>query len=213
MSARRRLIVLVAAIAFGLLAGAVHGNDGGLRGALGNLSAPWLLVAIIPAWRSRSWKRGAVLGLVATLAALLGFYVAMTLEMTGHLGNVDGNFFHLLRYVVTANRVWFAAGLISGPTCGAVSGALGARRNALWLGLVIGALMIGELVLMKLIAYLPLPLLGTHAGWANGDWRAYYLQGVAGLLVASTSALAWKSGLCSAPASDAAGPTTGPGTL
>lgn len=192
MSARRLLIILVSAAGFGLLAGVVHGNDGGLRGALGNLSTPWLLVAIVPAWRAGSWQRGAVLGLAATVAALLGFYVAMTVEMTGHLGNVDGDFLHLLRYVMTANRIWFAAGLVSGPVCGAVSAALGSRRSVWWLGVVVGGLMIGELVLMGLIAHLPLPLLGTHAGWAMADWRAYYLQGLVGLLVASASALAWR---------------------
>lgn len=150
MSTPRLLAVLTAATVFGLVAGGIHGKQGGLRGDLGNLSAPWLLVAIVPSWWSGSWARGLLVGLAATLAGLFGYYVAMTLEMRGHLGNVDGDSLHLLWYVITANRIWFVAGVVSGPVCGAVSGAVGARCRDWWLGVSAGVLMIGELVMVRL---------------------------------------------------------------
>ncbi|TWP36928.1 hypothetical protein [Leekyejoonella antrihumi] len=56
-------------------------------------------------------------GAAATLAALAGFYVAMALFMSGRSG-IDLRLLGLLREVVVANRVWFAAGLLSGPFCG-----------------------------------------------------------------------------------------------
>lgn len=193
MSTPRLLAVLIAATVFGLVAGWIHGDQGGLRGGLGNLSAPWLLVAIVPSWWSGSWGRGVLVGLAATLAGLFGYYVAMTLGMRGHLGSIDGDFLHLLRYVMTANRIWFAAGVVSGPVCGAVSGAVGARCRAWWLGIAAGALMIGEVVVVRLVenVHWSVPLLGVRLGWATDAWGAYQIQALAGLLVAVVSGLVW----------------------
>ena len=43
------------------------------------LSAPWLLIALVAGWTQRDARRGALLGLSATYAALLG-YMLMTLS-------------------------------------------------------------------------------------------------------------------------------------
>jgi len=72
--AKRVWFGLVFAAAFGVAAGLFKGNDAGLRGGIGNLSAPWLLVALFPALHCRSVLRGALLGLASTLVALAGFY-------------------------------------------------------------------------------------------------------------------------------------------
>ena len=67
--AKRVRFGLVFAAAFGVAAGLFKGNDPGLRGGIGNLSAPWLLVALFPALHCRSVMRGALLGLASTLVA------------------------------------------------------------------------------------------------------------------------------------------------
>ncbi|WP_186526038.1 hypothetical protein [Leekyejoonella antrihumi] len=46
----RLAIILPAAVCFGLFAGVLKGDGAGLRDGLGNLSSPWLLVAVTPAW-------------------------------------------------------------------------------------------------------------------------------------------------------------------
>jgi hypothetical protein len=76
---------LVFAEVFGVAAGLFKGDDTGLRGGIGNLSAPWLLVAMFPALRCRSVARGALLGFASTLVALAGFYAALTAVLAGQL--------------------------------------------------------------------------------------------------------------------------------
>lgn len=79
MTLRGRFLPAIAgALVFGILAGLVHGNDGGLRAAFGNLSAPRLIVALVPGWFSGPALRGAAFGTAATLVALLRFYVGLT---------------------------------------------------------------------------------------------------------------------------------------
>src|SRR5689334_21501905 len=72
---RRLLTVLGAALLFGVLAALVKGHHDGVRDTIGNLSTPWLLVALAAGLHARSLPRGALLGLAATLTALFGFYV------------------------------------------------------------------------------------------------------------------------------------------
>ncbi len=98
---------MVAALIFGMLAALVKGDHYGLRDTIGNLSTPWLLVAFVPGFLARSLPRGAVLGLAATAAALLGFYVMVTVT-------VDGQLEHVLRH----NGRWLFCGLVSGPAMG-----------------------------------------------------------------------------------------------
>ena len=111
-AARRLLAALLAAAAFGVLAGALKGNDSGVRGELGNLSAPWLLVAALPALRCRTALRGAAVGLLSTVVALVGFYAALTIVLAGHLGG--GGYFRELIVETEANRIYFLAGLVTG---------------------------------------------------------------------------------------------------
>ena len=55
----------------------LKGNDAGIRDDIGNLSAPWLLLPFFAgaAMRGR-WLAEAAIGLAATCAALMAFYVA-----------------------------------------------------------------------------------------------------------------------------------------
>lgn len=185
MSIRRRLLLsVVGALVFGLLAGLVHGNDGGLRAAFGNLSAPWLFVALIPAWWEGSAARGAALGASATLVAVAGFYVGLTVTMYGHLGETRG-LVHSFEFVLGANRIWFAAGLVSGPVCGAVSGFLGSRLRTAWLATALGVLLVGEIVVVRGIQGVGLPVLPLR--WGVSDWRGYEAEATLGLLLLAAS--------------------------
>ena len=167
-------------MAFGLLAGMLHGNHGGLPAALGNLSAPWLFVALVPSWWSGSAVRGMVMGTATTLVALIGFYVSLTAMMYGHLGGIHG-LVQSFDFVISANRVWFAAGLMSGPVCGAVAGLLGARISTAWLVAALGALMVGEVGVVTRLQGVELPILNLR--WGASDLRGYELETVLGLLV------------------------------
>jgi MYXO-CTERM domain-containing protein len=182
VSIRGRFILAIAgALAFGLVAGLVHGNDGGLRGALGNLSAPWLFVALIPGWFSGSALRGAAFGTMATLVALVGFYITLTATMYGHLGAIHG-FVASFTFVLRANQVWFAAGLFSGPVCGTLAGFLGSRLATTWLAVGLGALMVGEIAVVTGVQGLEVPILHMRWGGAS-DLRGYHVEAMLGLLV------------------------------
>lgn len=176
----RFLLSIAGALVFGLLAGLVHGDHGGLRAAVGNLSAPWLFVALVPAWWVGSAVRGAVLGTTATIVALLGFYIGFTATMYGHLGEIHG-VVHSFEGVLGANRIWFAAGLMSGPVCGAISGFLGARLGTDWLAAALGALLVGEIVAVRAVQSVELPLLRLR--WVTSDWRGYEVEVTLGLLL------------------------------
>jgi len=173
-------IITVGALTFGLLAGWLHGNNGGLRGSIGNVSAPWLFVAIVPAWWAGSAMRGALQGTLTTFVALLGFYISLTASMYGHLGNIHGLLPSFER-VINTNLIWFAAGLISGPVCGALAAIMGARLQQTWLGITIGALMVGEVIVVAAIQNVTLPI--VHVGWAANDARVSSTEVLLGVLV------------------------------
>jgi hypothetical protein len=186
MTARRRTLGLVlAAIAFGVVAGVVKGDSAGLRSDIGNVSAPWLLVGLIPAAWSRSVGRGIAMGTVCSLAALLGFYATLTVVLSGHLGG--GGYLSELRVELDANRIYLLAGVGSGPLCGAWGARLARSRRA-WLWLAAGALLIGEVIAVAALngrQLMPAPL---YFSWTVSDWPVYIAEGVAGLTVAAAAA-------------------------
>jgi hypothetical protein len=185
--ARRLLTVLGAAAAFGVLAGLFKGNDTGLRDGIGNLSAPWLLVAFLPALRSRSVARGAVVGLLSTLVALLGFYAALTMVLAGHLGG--GGYGRELIVETRANRIYFLAGLLTGPVLGAVGAWIGRRHpNAVWL--VAGGLMAGETVAVALLQGHQLVRPPLYFVWGVGDWTPYFAECLLGIAI--MAAAVWR---------------------
>ncbi|HEY0871319.1 MAG TPA: hypothetical protein VGD55_13040, partial [Acidothermaceae bacterium] len=102
--------VLVMAFAFGVCAAWAKGQNIGvdpyvaqLRGAAGNLSTPWLLVPFFAGMQSSRPRRGAVVGLAATLCALAGFYLLSTL-----VENLGGHgFLGDLRLELSGNRAYF----------------------------------------------------------------------------------------------------------
>jgi MYXO-CTERM domain-containing protein len=178
--ARRTLAALLAAAAFGLLAGAFKGNETGLRGEIGNLSAPWLLVAALPASSCRTLVRGAVTGLVSTMVALAGFYAALTVVLAGHLGG--GGFLRELAVEAEANRIYFLAGAVTGPVLGAVGAWVGRRHpSAVWL--LVGLLLAGEIVGVALLQGRQLAPPPLYFVWGVTDWTPYVGEALVGLAI------------------------------
>jgi hypothetical protein len=167
MSARLRVfLVLVGAFAFGVLAAWAKGqNTDGLstisqvRSDLGNLSTPWLLVAFIAGTRSRRSGSGALLGFLATMSALLGFYLltSLVVDLGGH--GIPDN----IGRELWANRVYLASGVLSGPLFGAL-GAWWQRTRSLHASVVAGALLIGEPIVLAATGVLfPATAVGLNA--------------------------------------------------
>jgi hypothetical protein len=117
--------ILAAAIAFGVLVAVIKGQDTGVRNALGNTSAPW---AVVPFLAGMSWPsvwRGALVGVAATLAAFLGFYLAEAaiLDLGPHPWYVD------LKLTLGSGRVYETWGLLSGAVYGGLGGLWATRRH------------------------------------------------------------------------------------
>ncbi|HWU32733.1 MAG TPA: hypothetical protein VN108_07660, partial [Marmoricola sp.] len=89
-------------------------------------------------------------------------------------------FTHSLTAVMLANRIWFVAGMLSGPACGAIAGYFGTRLAHTWLALALGLLMIGEAGAVFAIHNGFVPVLS--AGWGASDPRAYLPEVMLGLL-------------------------------
>jgi hypothetical protein len=178
--ARRLLAALLAAVAFGIFVGTFKGNDAGMRGAIGNLSAPWLLVAFIPSLRCRALSSGAVVGLLTTGVALAAFYATMTVILAGHLGG--GGYVRELAVETAANRVYFVAGLVTGPLFGALGAWVG-RRHPRGVWLVVGGLVAGEIDAVDLLQgqqLMPPPL---YLVWGVDDWTPYVAEAIVGIAI------------------------------
>jgi hypothetical protein len=134
----RLLLIVLAAVAFGVAMSVLKGNDTGIRDDIGNLSAPWLLLPFVAGAAIRGrWLAGAAVGLAATFAALTGFYVAnaFVLDLGPHsLANE-------VRLAFTT--YWFPRGLISGPLFGAL-GVLWRRQGYPTLGVAVILLLDAE---------------------------------------------------------------------
>jgi hypothetical protein len=126
MTGGRRLAAIVfAAVCFGVVMAAIKGQGAGARDALGNISAPWLLVAFLGGAGSRRSRLAALAGLGVTVAALIGFYVAESrvLDLGQHSWLVD------LQLTLRAGRVYLLTALLSGPIFGALGGVWARRRS------------------------------------------------------------------------------------
>jgi hypothetical protein len=183
--ARRLALVLAGAALFGLAAAWAKdpGSNGIgtlsiLRADLGNLSAPWLLVAFVAGSQGRRLRTGALLGVVATLVALAAFYAYTTavVDLGGHglLGDV--------RLELVGNRLYFVGGLASGPLFGIV-GAWWRRRPSVRASALAGALMLGEPLVTASQVVPVWGLSPQHSTISLGVYATEFVLGVA-LLVA-----------------------------
>ncbi|MGD0220168.1 MAG: DUF6518 family protein [Acidimicrobiales bacterium] len=134
-------LVLAGALGFGAAMSVIHGSQGGVRAMIGNLSAPWLLIAFGAgaALGKRGVWRGAGAGLLVTVLALCAFYMAniYVLGLTGHgpLGD--------LRFALESGAYYIRLGLLTGPAMG-VLGALSRRRRSMGIALAATGLLVFE---------------------------------------------------------------------
>lgn len=114
--ARTDLFVGISALAFGIGVSVVKGNNAGIRDAIGNVSAPWLLISFLGGAIDghRRVIVGALTGTVVTLIALLGFYVtnSFVLNLGPHPWLTD------LNLAVLGGKGYFFFSLVSGPIFG-----------------------------------------------------------------------------------------------
>ncbi|HEY2443288.1 MAG TPA: DUF6518 family protein [Streptosporangiaceae bacterium] len=174
---RRLALISALAFAFGFTVASLKGQGGGLLDGVGNLSAPWLLVAFLPGLQSRSVVKGAMIGLAATMLALAGFYLAVTLgaHYYGLHGLRAG-----LGLAVSANRRYFEAGLLSGPVCGAF-GSWWSSRGSYRAVPVAGALLLAEPAVILAIS--AVHALSRYAGGWSADPGIYVAEFLAGAVV------------------------------
>jgi hypothetical protein len=166
------------AIALGVVVAVAKGQDSGVRDALGNLSAPWVLVPFLAGSRFRSVWLGAAVGVAVTLAAFFGFYVAEAaiLDLGPHPWYVD------LKLTVGWN-VYESWGIVSGLVYGAL-GALWSSRRSVVAAAAVGVAFVAEPLIVL--------LLWRGGVWGDGGlllhyrwmWSAEILVGLAGVAYA-----------------------------
>lgn len=105
---------VLAAWGLGAVLCLVKGEGGGLAMAVGNLSAPYVIVAVVAGLTSRRWWLGAFLGVVATEATVSGFY-----------GTWAAYFGHQVSQ--SSVMLWGGAGVFSGALFGALGWAARSR--------------------------------------------------------------------------------------
>jgi hypothetical protein len=118
-------LLLLAGFAFGVVVAVVKGEDTGVRDALGNTSAPWVVVPFLAGTRYPRVAHAALVGIATTLAAFFGFYLAEAaiLDLGSHPWYTD------LRLTLGSGHLYETWGLLSG----AVYGALGGLWASRWL--------------------------------------------------------------------------------
>jgi hypothetical protein len=134
-------LAVAGALAFGVGMSLLKGNDGGsVRGAVANLSAPWLLLPFVAGATAGGGRvgRAALVGLLVSFGALAGFYVAnsFVLQLGPHPWLVD------LRLAFGAGY-FFKLAMLSGPAFG-VLGARWQTTRSRSLGVLVAALLVFE---------------------------------------------------------------------
>jgi len=99
---------------------------GPLAWSLSGLSASWLVLPFIAGWWAPDKRRAMALGLVAVLAALLGYFM---MTVSPFEGVPAGRFASALLAMAHANRVWIAGGLVTAPLYGLLGRQWRVRRS------------------------------------------------------------------------------------
>jgi hypothetical protein len=131
---RRVALMIAVSVVFGIVMAWIKGNGLGLSDAVGNISALWLLVPFLAgaAADGRRMVAGALSGLIATLAALTGFYFAesFVLDLGQHPWLTD------LSLTMGAVTYYAERGLVTGPVFGALGQWWRQRRSVVAAGLI-----------------------------------------------------------------------------
>jgi hypothetical protein len=175
---RRLAKLLFLAIGFGVLVAVVKGQDTGVRDALGNTSAPWVIVPFLAGSRYPRPLPAALVGVAASLASLVAFYAAEAaiLDLGPHPWYVD------LQLTHGSGHVYEAWGIASGSVYGVLGGLWAARKLAPALAAVGLAFVLEPLVVL---------LLDRAGLWAGADMLFSYRWLWVGELLLGLGAVAW----------------------
>src|SRR5690349_224960 len=174
---RKLALLLLAGVAFGVLVAMIKGQDTGVRDALGNTSAPWIVLPFVAGTCFPRARSAALAGLAVTLVSLLGFYVAeaAVLDLGPHPWWVD------LRLTAGSVNIYERWGVVSGLLYGTL-GWLWAFRSKAAAAAAVGLAFAAE----PLIAFLV-----TRAGIWNAllldyawMWIAEVALGMLGIALA-----------------------------
>src|SRR5436190_20751885 len=146
-SGRKIALLLVAGAAFGVLMAVLKGQDTGVRDALGNTSAPWIVLPFVAGAAFLRVRSAALAGLAVTLASLLGFYVAeaAVLDLGPHPWWVD------LRLTAGYVNVYERWGVVSGLLYGTL-GWLWASRSKAAAAAAVGLAFAAEPLIVYLVS-------------------------------------------------------------
>jgi hypothetical protein len=173
------MVLLLAAIAFGVLMAVIKGQDTGVRDALGNTSAPWIVLPFVAGTFFSRVRSAALAGLGVTLVSLLGFYVAEAaiLDLGRHPWWVD------LRLTAGSVNIYEKWGTFSGLLYGTL-GWLWAYRSKTAAAAAVGLAFAAEPLIVFVVrkAGVWYGLLLDYP-WI---WTAEMLLGLAGIALALT---------------------------
>lgn len=128
---RKPIGLLAAALALGVVMSLLKGTGGGTRLQAGNISAPWLAIGFVAGALYSRPSRAACAGLMATLAALVGFYAQQS--PLADLDSASVRFLsdppQMYRFIVTPHLIVFVGGVLTGLVFGAFGSAWAARRS------------------------------------------------------------------------------------
>jgi hypothetical protein len=128
----------------GVADAAMKGHHGGTRDAIGNVSAPWLILPLLAGAivAPRRPAIGALVGMVSVLLALAGFYVIGG-QMLG-LGIGPHSIRHPVTVASALGSRWLQSGTVAGLGLGAIGAWLAGRRSFNALGWSVAALLVFE---------------------------------------------------------------------
>jgi hypothetical protein len=123
---RKPVGLLAGALALGVVMSLLKGTGGGARLQAGNISAPWLAIALVAGALYQRPSRAAGAGLLATLAALVGFYAQQSPLADLDRGSLRflSNPPQMYRFIVTPH-----VGVGTGLVFGAFGSAWAVRRS------------------------------------------------------------------------------------
>ncbi|MDB5059085.1 MAG: hypothetical protein JWO59_2557 [Chloroflexi bacterium] len=126
MRFHRLFIFMVIALVFGILMAVFKGNGDGIRMAIGNAIAPWLILPFVATAMTKSrFPQSVLVGLGVSLVGLIGFYLANTfvLDLGPHPWLVD------FGLTMSAGRIYFVLAFLSGPIFGVLGGYLHQKKS------------------------------------------------------------------------------------
>lgn len=133
MRVRRLAAIILGAVALGALLSLLKGAGGGARLQFGNLSAPWLAVGFFAGVCYKRVGRAAAAGVLATVAALSGFYAEQSPLGDFSSGSLTflGHPAQMYDFIVAPHLVIFIAGILTGVLFGALGAAWATNRSRL----------------------------------------------------------------------------------